>query len=308
MFQQIQTIYSSTSEVLTEILDLSWKILPFVVVVLLLAYVFDALRQNRGNYLEFLFRIGVAVLAMVSYKWWSVEIATLIIEVAKLFKTNGVSNYYNVVLELFKSHASAEGSWYDVGLQVQGFFYYALLWLSVAMVALATVFFEMLQFWAQAFLWVLGPLAIVFSLFPNFRGAFMNWLNRFIAVGFWSVMYMVATRVFNMLIGETFSELWVGNKTGIAAAGIQSFEIMKLILFSFAFFFVIIRIPAMTGWFTRHSFASVSYIIGAGAAFGATRLLSMSGGLARGAATFGRGRAAQVGGAIAKKLAGLASP
>jgi hypothetical protein len=197
-----------------------------------------------------------------------------------------------VVLELFKNHAGNEVRWFEVGLQLRGFLYYSLLWLSVALVALATIFFEMLQYWAQAFLWILGPFAIVMTLFPNFRGAFLNWLNRFIAVAFWSVIYMVATKIFNTLISETFSEIWVENQSGVDLGG-QGFQIMKLVLFSLAFFFVIIRIPAMTGWFTRHSFASVSNIIGAGTALATNKITTFSKGVAR----FGRS-------AIAKKIGG----
>lgn len=299
MFQQIQSIYTEANSVLSYIMDLSWKIMPLVFIVLLLVYVFDALKNNRANYTEFFFKIGIAVLAMASYKWWSVELATLIIEIAKPFKTEGVSDYYNVVIQLFKNHASNEVRWYDVGLQFRGIFFYALLWISVALVALATIFFEMLQFWAQAFLWILGPFAIVLTLFPNFKGAFVNWLNRFIAVGFWSVLYMVATRVFNGLIGGTFNDLWGGNAGSVDVS--QGFQIMKLVLFSLAFFFVIIRIPAMTGWLTKQSFASISYIIGAGATFGASKLASL-GGLA---ARVGQARVGQIGSAIAKKLSGF---
>lgn len=283
MFQQIQSIYTSTYEVLGRIMELAWKLLPFAVVILLLVYVWDALKNNRSNYTDFLFRVGVAGLALISYKWWSVQIASLIIEVAKLFKTDGISSYYSVVIELFKEHAAKEGLWFNVGLQLRGFLYYSLLWLSVALVVLATIFFEMIQFWAQAFLWVLGPLAIVFSLFPNFSGAFMNWLNRFIAVSFWSVIYMVATRIFNALISDTFSEIWVGNESGGGSITSQGFLVMKLVLFSLAFFFTIIRIPAMTGWFTRHSFQSISTIIGTGAALGANKVFAITRGLRTGA-------------------------
>ena len=215
-------------------------------------------------------------LALFSYKWWSVEIATLIIEIAKIFKTEtGMSKYYNVVLELFRNHANNEARWFEVGLQFRGFFYYAILWLSVGIVALATVFFEMLQFWTQAFLWVLGPLAIVLNLFPNFRGAFVNWLNRFISVCFWSVIYMVASRVFGDLVGETFSYLWLTNKTGMNIGG-QGFAIMKLIVFSIAFFFVIIRIPEMTGWLTGHAFSGVSALIATGATIGYHKVMSLT--------------------------------
>ncbi len=297
MFNQIESIYDQTYGAMDKVLDISWSVLPFVVMILLLVSVFEAFKNNRGNYTEFFFRIGIAVLGMVSYKWWSVELATLIIEIAKLFKTNGVSEYYSVIIELFKTHAGKEAQWYEVGLQFRGFLYYGLLWISVALVAIATVVFEMLQFWAQAFLWVLGPLAIVMSLFPNFKGAFVNWLNRFIAVGFWSVIYMVATKIFNALIAETFADLWVDNQSGLDVGG-QAFVTMKLVLFSLAFFFTIVRIPAMTGWFTKHSFASISYIIGAGATLGADKIFSMTNAVGGGAAKLGK----QAGGALVRKL------
>lgn len=275
MFQQVQSIYEQSQIVLTSIIDLAWKILPLVALILLLAYVYDAYRSNRGNYSEYLTKLAVAGLALVTYRWWSVEIATLIIEIARLFKyEGGISDYYSVVIELFRNHSANESAWYDVGVQFRGFFYYTILWISVALVTLATVFFEILQFWAQAFLWVLGPLAIVLTLFPNFRGAFLSWLNRFIAVCFWSVIYMVAMRVFNGLIGQTFTDIWATNSSGLSVTG-QGFAIMKLVIFSVAFFFVIVRIPVMTEWLTRQSFSSISTIIGAGAAIGTTRLSAL---------------------------------
>ncbi len=301
MFQSIQSIYQQSDEVLTAIVDLSWKILPFVAVIMLLYYIYDAFKNNRGNYTDYIYRIAIATIALVSYKWWSVEIATIIIEIAKLFKHEGMSDYYNVVIELFKSHASNEAAWYEVGIQFRGFFYYSLLWFSVALITLATVFFEMLQFWAQAFLWVLGPLAIVLTLFPNFRGAFLSWLNRFIAVGFWSVIYMVATRIFNGLIGQTFSDLWVSNQTGIDV-GTQGFSIMKLVIFSVAFFFVIVRIPTMTGWLTHQSFASISTIIGAGASLGASKVMTVTRTMGNVVGRAGLTRLQQAGSAIASKL------
>lgn len=304
MFQTIQSIYTQADTVLSDVLDLGWKILPFIVIILVLAYVFEALRSGRSNYTELLWRVGIAVIAIVSYKWWSVQIATVIIEIAKLFKNDqGISSYYDVVIGLFKSHAGNEARWFEVGLQFRGFLYYTLLWFSVAIVVLATVFFEMVQFWGQAFLWILGPLAIVLTLFPNFKGAFVNWLNRFIGISFWSVLYMLATKIFNALIASTFTDLWTENRTGIDVTG-QGFVIMKLILFSLAFFFAIIRIPAMTEWFTKHSFASISYMIATGAALGADKIMSASRGAATMVTNFSRDRLGQVGNSIARKIGG----
>ena len=79
MFQTFQNIYTQTSQVLTDIIDVAWKILPFVVLILIIVHVYDAIKNNRGDYTSILFRICMVGLALFSYKWWSVEIATIII-------------------------------------------------------------------------------------------------------------------------------------------------------------------------------------------------------------------------------------
>jgi hypothetical protein len=118
----------------------------------------------------------------------------------------------------------------------------------------------MIQFWAQAFLWILGPIAIMLALFPNFKGAFITWLNRFIAVCFWSVIYVLASRIFNDLIATTFTEAWNQSKqSGVGLA--ESFTIWKLFLFSIAYLYAIYRIPATTGWLIDHSFGFASGMI-----------------------------------------------
>lgn len=302
MFQTFQTIYTETSSVLTDFIDLSWKILPFVVMVLVIVHVYQAIRNNKGDYGHIIVRIGLVGLALFSYRWWSVEIATLIIEIAKIFKTDGISNYHTTIIELFKNHAENEARWFEVGLQFRGFLFYSVLWMSVGIVALATVFFEMLQFWAQAFLWILGPLAIVLNLFPNFKGAFVRWLNRFIAVSFWSVIYMVATRIFNELIGTTFEGLWNTNRTGLDIGG-QGFAIMQLIVLSIAFFFTIVRIPAMTSWLTEQSFNEISALIATGATYGQNKIMAISKTAGSGAGQLGKVKL-QALGSLIKKLKG----
>lgn len=262
MFQSIESIYRESYETLSKVQDLAWKILPFIVLVMVTVYVYQAVRNNRGNYTELFFKLGGAAVALLSYRWWTVSVGTLIVEIAKLFQNGeGISGYYSTVLELYKQYAVAEARWWEVGAQLYGFFYHTLIWLSVALVALASVFFEMIQFWAQAFLWILGPIAIMLSLFPNFKGAFVTWLNRFIAVCFWSVIYVLASRVFNGLISGTFAEAWGQNSAVGGGVQAESFTIWKLFLFSIAYLYAIIRIPATTGWLIDHSFGFASGLI-----------------------------------------------
>jgi len=262
VFQSIESIYRESYETLGKVQELSWKILPFVVLVMVLAYMYHAVRNDKGSYTELFFKLGATAVTLISYRWWTVWLGTFIVEIAKLFQSGeGISGYYATVLELYKQHATSEARWWQVGAQVYGFFYHTLIWLSVALVALASVFFEMIQFWAQVFLWILGPIAIMLALFPNFKGAFITWLNRFIAVCFWSVIYVLASRVFNGLITSTFTEAWAQN--GQQGVGLQaeSFTVWKLFLFSIAYLYAIIRIPATTGWLIDHSFGFASGLI-----------------------------------------------
>ena len=278
MFQTIESIYRESSKVLDLVQDLAWKLLPLVVLIMVIVYIYQAVRNGRANYAEMFFKLGSAALVLLSYKWWSVWIGTFIVEIAKLFQNGeGISRYYSNVIDLYKQHAAAEARWWEVGAQLYGFFYHTLIWLSVALVALASVFFEMIQFWAQAFLWILGPIAIVLALFPNFKGAFLIWLNRFIAVCFWSVIYVLVSRVFNELIGTTFSEAWNQNKeSGVGFA--EGFTIWKLFLFSLAYLYAIYRIPATTGWLIDHSFGFASGWIVASTGGAAARLRAVGSG------------------------------
>jgi hypothetical protein len=260
VFQTIESIYRESYQALGKVQELAWKVLPFVVLIMVVAYMYNAVRNERAHYTEMFFKLGATAVALVSYRWWSVQIGTFIVEIAKLFQNGqGISGYYASVLELYKQHAASEARWWEVGAQIYGFFYHMLIWLSVALVALASVFFEMIQFWAQAFLWILGPVAIVLALFPNFKGTFVTWLNRFVAVCFWSVIYVLASRVFNDLIGGTFSEAWSNSNQ----KGVGSFTIWKLFLFSLAYLYTIYRIPATTGWLIDHSFGFASGMIAA---------------------------------------------
>lgn len=289
MFQNIESIYRESYNALAMVQEFAWKILPFVVLVMVIAYMYVAVKQGQTNYTEMFFKLGTAAVALFSYRWWSVWIGTLIVEVAKLFQNGkGISGYYSTVLDLYKNHAAAESRWWEVGAQLYGFFYHTLIWLSVALVALASVFFEMIQFWAQAFLWILGPIAITLALFPNFKGAFTTWLNRFIAVCFWSVIYVLVSRVFNDLIGSTFSEAWDQSKqSGVGLA--EGFTTWKLFLFSLAYLYAIYRIPATTGWLIDHSFGFASGWIVASTAKATTRFRTIGSGAMNVA---GAGRAA----------------
>jgi len=290
VFQTIESIYRESYEALGKVQELAWKVLPFVVLIMVVAYMYSAIRHDRANYTEMFFKLGAATVALVSYRWWSVWIGTLIVEIAKLFQNGqGISGYYSSVLELYKQHAVAEARWWQVGAQIYGFFYHTLIWLSVALVALASVFFEMIQFWAQVILWILGPIAIVLTLFPNFRGVFVTWLNRFIAVCFWSVIYVLMSRIFNDLIGGTFAEAWTHNTQKGVGFQAESFTIWKLFLFSLAYLYAIYRIPATTGWLIDHSFGFASGLIAAKTGIAAGKFTAISKGAANMA---GAGRAA----------------
>lgn len=59
--------------------------------------------------------------------------------------------------------------------------------------------FVVVQVIIQIFLYLIGPLAIVLSLFPTFRDIFKIWISNFCAVNFWSVLIAILFQLVKIL-------------------------------------------------------------------------------------------------------------
>jgi hypothetical protein len=74
--------------------------------------------------------------------------------------------------------------------------------LSYFLVMIVYEIFVVIQVIVQIFFYLIGPLAIVISLFPTFHDTFKIWLSNFCAVNFWSVLIAILFRLVKTLTGS----------------------------------------------------------------------------------------------------------
>lgn len=264
ILQENEFIYNFVYVTLDKFLFIARILMGLGVLVYLIYSIYHNTQENRADYRKTLFKIAFTFLALVTYKWWTVEIATLVIAIAKNLDSGNLSNIYQVIGNAFKSRSEIEISVLKPDVMMIELIYWLLLMLCLFFVKAATLIFELIQFFIQAILWMLGPMAIVLSLFPNFRDAWARWFNNFLAVAFWSVIYIVLVAFFNNLMSKEFEQLLAAN----AAVDI-TFEspilIVELLVYTVVFFVSIVFIP----WYTSivipgQNLAGMASVIGAG--------------------------------------------
>jgi hypothetical protein len=83
--------------------------------------------------------------------------------------------------------------------------------LSYMLVMVVYEIFVVIQVIVQIFFYLLGPVAIVISLFPGFHDIFKIWLSNFCAVNFWSVLAAILFRLIKTLTGSAAFQTAVQN-------------------------------------------------------------------------------------------------
>jgi len=264
ILQENEFIYNFVYVTLDKFILIARVLMALGVMVYLLYSISHNTREDRADYRKALFKIAFTFIALVTYKWWTVEIATLIIGIAKNIDAGNLSNIYKVIGNAFKSRSEIDVTWTQPDVMMMELIYWLLLVACLFFVKAATLIFELIQFFIQAILWVLGPIAIVLSLFPNFKDAWIRWFNNFVAVAFWSVIYIILAAFFNNLMSQEFERLLVAH-TSLDLTFDSPIIVVELLVYTVVFFVSIVFIP----WYTSiiipgQNLGGMASVIGAG--------------------------------------------
>ena len=204
------TFFNSVHSLVNEIVRVGTVFLTFGVIVYFIASLFRMMtlrEDDSASMYHFVFIIS-ATIGLVTYQTWSVWVGKLFVLMARgifdLEQGNIMSDYLSAFF------AGSDGS----GLRLSLFNILSLESLSSLSYMLVMIVYEIfviIQVIVQIFFYLLGPLAIVISLFPNFRGVFVTWLSNFCAVNFWSVLAAILFRLVRVLTNSQGFQTAIAN-------------------------------------------------------------------------------------------------
>lgn len=204
-----QTTFAAAHQLVNEIVRIATYFLTFGVVVYFIAMLMrQTTERERDSGVYHLFFIVFAVIGLATYRIWAVWLGKLFVLLARAIFDLESGNILSDYLGNF--FANSEGT----GLRLSVFNIFtleSLSSLSYMMVMVVYEIFVIIQVIVQIFFYLLGPLAIVISLFPNFRDVFRVWLSNFCAVNFWSVLAAILFRLVKALTSSPSFQASVQN-------------------------------------------------------------------------------------------------
>jgi hypothetical protein len=155
-----------------------------------------------------LFVVVFSAIGLATYRIWAVWLGKIFVLLSRAIFDLESGNIMSEYLGAF--FANEDGS----GLRLSVFNLLSLETLSSLSYMLVMVVYEIfviIQVIVQIFFYLLGPVAIVFSLFPTFHDIFKIWLANFCAVNFWSVLAAILFRLVKTLTGSAAFQTAVQN-------------------------------------------------------------------------------------------------
>ena len=147
-------------------------------------------RENSDVFYH-LFFVAFSAIGLATYKIWAVWLGKLFVLLARAIFDLEADNLMAEYLGAFFADE-------DGGLKFSLFNLMSLETLSSLSYLLVMIVYEIfviIQVIVQIFFYILGPIAIVLSLFPQFHDIFKTWLMNFCAVNFWSVLVAILFRL-----------------------------------------------------------------------------------------------------------------
>lgn len=200
--------FNSVHQMVDHILRISIYVFTLGVVVYFIAMLFrlSTDTENRDNMYHF-FLVGFSAIGLATYRIWAVWLGKLFVLLASAIFDLEQGNIMTEYLGAF--FGGSEG-----GLRLSLFNLLSLETLSSLSYLLVMVVYEIfvvIQVIVQIFLYLLGPLAIVLSLFPTMRDTFKGWIQNFCAVNFWSVLVAILFRLVKTLTDSPAFQQAVAN-------------------------------------------------------------------------------------------------
>jgi hypothetical protein len=206
--------FNSVHQMVEYIIRISIYIFTLGVVAYFIAMLFrlSTDTENRDNYYH-LFLVGFSAIGLATYKIWAIWLGKLFVLFANAIFDLESGNIMTEYLGTFFSNPDGGGLRLSILnlLSLE-----SLSSLSYFLVMVVYEIFVVIQVIVQIFLYMLGPLAIVLSLFPTFRDIFKVWLANFCAVNFWSVLIAILFRLVKTLIGSAaFQQSLAAGEKGV---------------------------------------------------------------------------------------------
>jgi len=205
--------FNSVQNMVDFIIRISIYIFTLGVVVYFISMLFRLSTDTEGrDYFYHLFVIAFGAIGLATYRIWSIWLGKLFVLLARAIFDLETGNIMTDYLGAFFSNPQGPGLHMSL---LNLFSLETLSSLSYFLVMVVYEIFVIIQVIVQIFFYLIGPLAIVISLFPNFRDTFRTWISNFCAVNFWSVLIAILFRLVKTLTGSTAFQqsLASGDKT-----------------------------------------------------------------------------------------------
>jgi len=200
--------FGSVHQAVNEIIRIATIFLTLGVVVYFIAMVMRMTTKEGDDSTYRIFVVVFSAIGLATYRLWTVWLGKIFVLLARaIFDLEGG----NIMTDyLGKFFAAEDGS----GLRLSVLNLMSLETLSSLSYMLVMVVYELfviVQVIVQIFFFLLGPVAIVISLFPGFHDIFKIWLSNFCAVNFWSVLAAILFRLIKTLTSSAAFQTAVQN-------------------------------------------------------------------------------------------------
>ncbi len=193
--------FNSVNQMVEYIIRISIYMFTLGVIVYFITMIFRLSTDTEGrDNVYHLFVVGFGALGLATYRIWAIWLGKLFVLLARAIFDLESGNIMTDYLGSFFSNPEGPGLRMSL---LNLFSLETLSSLSYFLVMIVYEIFVIIQVIVQIFFYLIGPLAIVISLFPNFRDTFRTWISNFCAVNFWSVLIAILFRLMKTLTGSS---------------------------------------------------------------------------------------------------------
>lgn len=206
--------FNSVHQMVEYIIRICIYIFTLGVVVYFISMIFRLSTDTEGrDNIYHLFVIGFGAIGLATYRIWSIWLGKLFVLLARAIFDLEQGNIMTEYLGGFFSNPQGTG----LRLSLLNLFSLETLSsLSYFLVMIVYEIFVIIQVIVQIFFYLIGPVAIVVSLFPTFHDTFKVWISNFCAVNFWSVLIAILFRLVKTLIGSAeFQQSLAAGEKGV---------------------------------------------------------------------------------------------
>ena len=193
--------FNSVHQLVEYIIRICIYMFTLGVVAYFISMVFRLSTDTEGgrDFIYHLFVVAFGAIGLATYRIWTIWLGKIFVMLARAIFDLESGNIMTEYLGAF--FANPEGSGLRLSL-LNLFSLETLSSLSYFLVMIVYEIFVVIQVIVQIFFYLIGPLAIVISLFPTFHDTFKIWLSNFCAVNFWSVLIAILFRLVKTLTGS----------------------------------------------------------------------------------------------------------